>query len=220
MTLNLPISNQQCHADQHHSPEVMFKIELSVEEKTNSRTHENGLDSLISEWSCDLENKAIVMLNQKCKNEQVSSPRGTTAFYYQDNERDAIEVWLSEINDTSIDLHDDPEAYVTCRGKSELINYCNLVRYDASRIGCATKECDGKKSVFCLTNKEQLKTEDVLYYWGKGACPKGSCRPPTYGCNHHIGLCFKPLPTTTMTTTVPIWKLECTGKLCRYIRVF
>ncbi|EYC43560.1 hypothetical protein Y032_0489g2364 [Ancylostoma ceylanicum] len=170
------------------------------------------------EWSCDLERKATDALNKKCNNEPVYHRSGTTIFYHPDNEQEAIDVWLSEINNTNIDLHDNPEAYVKCRSKSELKNYCNLVRYDASRIGCAKKECDGKTAIICLTNKEPLKVEDVLYYWGSGACPKGSCRPPTYGCNHHIGLCFKPLPTTTMTTTVPIWKLECIGKLCRFIR--
>ncbi|EYC43556.1 hypothetical protein Y032_0489g2361 [Ancylostoma ceylanicum] len=72
----------------------------------------------------------------------------------QDKERDALDVWLSEINYTSIDLHEDPKAYVKCRSKNNLINYCNLVRYDASRIGCAKKVCDGKTSILCLTNKE------------------------------------------------------------------
>ncbi|RCN36338.1 hypothetical protein ANCCAN_17788, partial [Ancylostoma caninum] len=153
------------------------------------------------EWSCDLERKAISAL-KSCPSQSVSVPVGTTGFFYYRNHStggDPMDMWLSEINNTSIDLHEHPEAPVRCRGKNR--NYCNLVRYDASRIGCAENQCNGKKSTFCLTNRPPLLDEDVLYYWGEGACPTGKCRPPTYGCNIDTGLCFEPVPTTTTTTT-------------------
>ncbi|EYC06236.1 hypothetical protein Y032_0077g1096 [Ancylostoma ceylanicum] len=69
------------------------------------------------------------------------------------SKQDPMDLWLSEINSTSIDLHHHPEAYVQCRENiTQLRNYCNLVRYEASRIGCAEKECDGNRTVLCLTN--------------------------------------------------------------------
>ncbi|EYC43555.1 hypothetical protein Y032_0489g2361 [Ancylostoma ceylanicum] len=97
--------------------------------------------------------KAHVRINRK-KERTMRASRKVWKSGPQDKERDALDVWLSEINYTSIDLHEDPKAYVKCRSKNNLINYCNLVRYDASRIGCAKKVCDGKTSILCLTNKE------------------------------------------------------------------
>ncbi|EYC17632.1 hypothetical protein Y032_0030g2184 [Ancylostoma ceylanicum] len=87
-------------------------------------------------------------------------------------------------------------------------NWANLVRCDASRIGCVENYCDGNKyALFCLTDKPPLKSGEVVYYWGKGACPKGSCRPPNEGCNTETGLCFVPLrPTTTTTQEPPCYK--------------
>ncbi|EYC17566.1 hypothetical protein Y032_0030g2139 [Ancylostoma ceylanicum] len=55
--------------------------------------------------------------------------------------------------------------------------------------------------MFDIRRIRSLRNDDVLYYWGKGACPTGKCRPPTYGCNKTTGLCFTPVPTTTTTTT-------------------
>ncbi|EYC17604.1 hypothetical protein Y032_0030g2166 [Ancylostoma ceylanicum] len=82
-------------------------------------------------------------------------------FFSQDGtDKDPMDLWLSEIEENSIDLHEHPEAPV-----------------------------------------RPLKNDDVLYYWGKGLCPVGNCRPPTYGCNEETGLCFTPIPTTTTTTT-------------------
>ncbi|RCN53123.1 hypothetical protein ANCCAN_00676 [Ancylostoma caninum] len=71
--------------------------------------------------------------------------------YVEGSKRDPVDVWLSEMDEANITLHPDPEAYVRCHGKNR--NYCNLVRYDASRIGCAQLECKGTNYVFCLTNK-------------------------------------------------------------------
>ncbi|EYC43564.1 hypothetical protein Y032_0489g2365 [Ancylostoma ceylanicum] len=145
------------------------------------------------EWSCELERKASETL-QSCPTDSQLRTDGTTEFLHsKDDGRDPMDVWLSEINNTNIDLHEHPEAPVKCHGKNR--NYCNLVRYDASRIGCAKKECDGKTSVLCLTNKPPLQNEDVLYYWGRGACPIGKCRAPTNGCNNDTGLCFQPQTT-------------------------
>ncbi|EYC17580.1 hypothetical protein Y032_0030g2150 [Ancylostoma ceylanicum] len=104
------------------------------------------------EWSCDLEKKAIDALNP-CPTESPSAPNGTTGFFdNQDNGKnvDPMDLWLSEINNTSIVLHKHPEAPVRCNGTNR--NYCNLVRYDVSRIGCAEKQCNGKTSTFCLVN--------------------------------------------------------------------
>ncbi|RCN53106.1 hypothetical protein ANCCAN_00657 [Ancylostoma caninum] len=84
-------------------------------------------------------------------------------------------------------------------------NWANLVRHDASRIGCAENYCDRhtKHAIFCLTDKPPLEPNDVVYPWGKGACPEGTCRPPYDGCNIETGLCIKPVPPTTTTTKKP-----------------
>ncbi|EYC17594.1 hypothetical protein Y032_0030g2160 [Ancylostoma ceylanicum] len=68
-----------------------------------------------------------------------------------------MDLWLSEIDENSIVLHEHPEApvspYIT---SSEFhINFValKLVRYDAPRIGCAEIKCDGKKSTLCLIDR-------------------------------------------------------------------
>ncbi|KAL6729573.1 hypothetical protein Aduo_000617 [Ancylostoma duodenale] len=88
-------------------------------------------------------------------------------------------------------------------------NWANLVRYDASRIGCAENYCDKrtKHAIFCLTDKPPLEPNDVIYPWGKGACPIGKCHEPNDGCNVKTGLCFRPdRPTTTTTEKPPCYK--------------
>ncbi|EYC17672.1 hypothetical protein Y032_0030g2206 [Ancylostoma ceylanicum] len=154
----------------------------------------------VQEWSCDLETKAIAALSTTCT-ESPDAPNGTTGLFYQSigPERDPVDYWLSEMNETSMELSPQAEAPVKYHGKNQ--NYCNLVRYDASQIGCAEMKCAEKTSTFCLLDVPPLRNNDVMYYWGRGACPAGSCRPPTYGCNTVTGLCFKPVPTTTTTTT-------------------
>ncbi|EYC17689.1 hypothetical protein Y032_0030g2215 [Ancylostoma ceylanicum] len=158
-----------------------------------------GENVLEMEWSCELERKAIDALNKTCSPK--SPDAQTTGLLYQDNgsKQDPMDVWLSEINDKSIELHSHPEAPVKYTGVNE--RYCNLVRYDAPHIGCAERECDGKKTTFCLIDQPPLQKGDVVYYWGKGECPTGKCRPPSSGCHTETGLCFKPVPTTTPATT-------------------
>ncbi|KAL6729622.1 hypothetical protein Aduo_000663 [Ancylostoma duodenale] len=65
--------------------------------------------------------------------------------------QDPMDKWLSEINETSIRLHSHPEAFIMYNGMNR--NYCNLVRYDAFRIGCAEAKCGEQTSTFCLTDQ-------------------------------------------------------------------
>ncbi|EYB99916.1 hypothetical protein Y032_0119g841 [Ancylostoma ceylanicum] len=82
-----------------------------------------------------------------------------------------------------------------------------LIRYDASRIGCAGMFCNGTKdqyNLFCLTDKPPLEKYEIIYYAGKGPCPAGRCRQG-YECHEMTGLCVRrswhttttPPPTTT-----------------------
>ncbi|EYC17572.1 hypothetical protein Y032_0030g2143 [Ancylostoma ceylanicum] len=112
-----------------------------------------GENVLEMEWSCDLEKKAIAAFDNTCPTQPPGAPTNTTGFFVYQNEtdEDPMDLWLSEINRTHLDLHEHPEAPVRCHGKNP--NYCNLVRYDAARIGCAEKDCSGKKSTFCLIDR-------------------------------------------------------------------
>ncbi|KAL6729582.1 hypothetical protein Aduo_000625 [Ancylostoma duodenale] len=114
------------------------------------------------EWSCELEKNAVAALKEAimaapknmCPIRPPTAPNGTTGLsetHEEGSGRDPVDKWLSEMDVADITLHPHPEAYVRCHGKNR--NYCNLVRHDASRIGCAETECAGKKYVFCLTNK-------------------------------------------------------------------
>ncbi|RCN53116.1 hypothetical protein ANCCAN_00669 [Ancylostoma caninum] len=107
---------------------------------------------------------------------------------------DPMDWWLTEIEREKlfpwIDGWNWPVRYW-----SRNRNWANLVRYDASRIGCAEHFCDRgtKHVIFCLTDQPPLQNGDIVYYWGKGACPRGACRPPNDGCNIETGLCFRPI---------------------------
>ncbi|EYC17617.1 hypothetical protein Y032_0030g2174 [Ancylostoma ceylanicum] len=118
-----------------------------------------GENVIEMEWSCDLEEKAIAALNStvcptECPTEPPNAPNGTTGFFdcqNVSNGRDAMGWWLSEIYETKMDLLSVEGARVIYRDKNP--NYCNLVRYDAHRIGCAESQGVDKKCVFCLTDK-------------------------------------------------------------------
>ncbi|RCN44953.1 hypothetical protein ANCCAN_09057 [Ancylostoma caninum] len=118
--------------------------------------------------------------------------------------------WLSEINQEEIYQDPHPEVRVMYRGKNQ--NYCNLVRYDANRIGCAEKECGKTRLTFCLTNQPPLQENDTVYYAGNGACPKGICYRSTGVCNPETGLCLPPQPSTTPTPT----KKKSKSVICHY----
>ncbi|EYC17675.1 hypothetical protein Y032_0030g2207 [Ancylostoma ceylanicum] len=144
----------------------------------------------LQKWSSELEQKAIDAVKGKYS---APNPPDITPLLHQENEDDSdpLDFWLSEIKQTEIELHKNPEAPVKYAGKNT--NYCSLVRYDASHIGCAETKCNGKKTTFCLTDQPPLQDGDVVYYWGKGACPTGKCRPPSYGCSNATGLCYIPV---------------------------
>ncbi|EYC17674.1 hypothetical protein Y032_0030g2207 [Ancylostoma ceylanicum] len=147
-------------------------------------------DRSAQKWSSELEQKAIDAVKGKYS---APNPPDITPLLHQENEDDSdpLDFWLSEIKQTEIELHKNPEAPVKYAGKNT--NYCSLVRYDASHIGCAETKCNGKKTTFCLTDQPPLQDGDVVYYWGKGACPTGKCRPPSYGCSNATGLCYIPV---------------------------
>ncbi|EYC17563.1 hypothetical protein Y032_0030g2138 [Ancylostoma ceylanicum] len=106
------------------------------------------------EWSCELEKKALAILNNTCPEEEPKAPNANTGFYTRQEliyQEQPVGLWLSRIDWIQMELNNDPKA-VRYRGQNR--HYCNLVRYDASRIGCAEAICNGKvKSTFCLTNK-------------------------------------------------------------------
>ncbi|RCN44956.1 hypothetical protein ANCCAN_09060 [Ancylostoma caninum] len=177
------------------------------------------------EWSCNLEEKAIAALStMKCptqcptyspsdKDGPSAIPNGTTGFFDCQDVKKGYEPmgnWLSEMDKNGIDQDPDPNVRVMYGGKNR--NYCNLIRYDAYRIGCAEKECDKTKLTFCLTNQPPLQEKDVVYYAGNGACPTGMCYSTTGGCNFESGLCFPPQPSTKPTPT----KKESKSVICHY----
>ncbi|EYB99924.1 hypothetical protein Y032_0119g849 [Ancylostoma ceylanicum] len=66
-----------------------------------------------------------------------------------------LEKWLSEIDKSGLNLEDsDPGRSIVLYHEKNRDN-CNLLRWDAYRIGCAVKMCEGGNIVnlFCLTNK-------------------------------------------------------------------
>ncbi|EYC17619.1 hypothetical protein Y032_0030g2174 [Ancylostoma ceylanicum] len=126
-----------------------------------------GENVIEMEWSCDLEEKAIAALNStvcptECPTEPPNAPNGTTGFFdcqNVSNGRDAMGWWLSEIYETKMDLLSVEGARVIYRDKNP--NYCNLVRYDAHRIGCAESQGVDKKCVFCLTDKPRRRRKEA-----------------------------------------------------------
>ncbi|EYB99930.1 hypothetical protein Y032_0119g853 [Ancylostoma ceylanicum] len=63
--------------------------------------------------------------------------------------------WLSEIDKSGLNLEDsDPGRSIVLYHEKNRDN-CNLLRWDAYRIGCALKMCEGNNTIniFCLTNK-------------------------------------------------------------------
>ncbi|RCN25144.1 hypothetical protein ANCCAN_29145 [Ancylostoma caninum] len=103
-----------------------------------------------------------------------------------------MELWLSEIERTSIDV-DTTLRFVLYENLNG--NYSNLVRYNAYSIGCAGKFCTDAKdqfNIFCLTNKPPLKKYETIYYTGAGPCPAGECQPEyLLSCDQQSGLCIK-----------------------------
>ncbi|EYC17631.1 hypothetical protein Y032_0030g2183 [Ancylostoma ceylanicum] len=144
------------------SEEIVKKINerRRVMVEGNQRNGKSGLNLptgenvMEMEWNCDLERKAMAALGGTCPTQSPSAPSGTTGFFdYKDVgiERDSLNLWLSEIENDNIVLYENREAPVKYNGVNK--NYCNLVRYDASQIGCAATECGGKRSLFCLIDR-------------------------------------------------------------------
>ncbi|RCN45901.1 hypothetical protein ANCCAN_08066 [Ancylostoma caninum] len=139
------------------------------------------------EWDCKLEEEALNSLTSDDCKKKPQAPSGTTGFFdyvTEDEDRDSgMEMWLSEIEHTKMGVTSgDAVLYQNDNTR----NYSNLVRHDATSIGCAKKFCAtpircAKKScakgkgcakkfcsvngysIFCLTNKSPLKTGEIIY---------------------------------------------------------
>ncbi|EYC17624.1 hypothetical protein Y032_0030g2178 [Ancylostoma ceylanicum] len=164
-----------------------------------------GENLMEMEWSCGLEEKAIAALNTSecntsCPAKRPNAPNGTTGFFDCQNVSSGYDPmggsWLRGIYSTSIKTKPGaPVMASMCEDGNR--DYCNLVRYNVHRIGCAETQSVEKKCVFCLTDKPPLQDGDTVYNVGGGSCPKGKCHKPTHGCDPETGLCFEPLPVTT-----------------------
>ncbi|RCN38983.1 hypothetical protein ANCCAN_15076 [Ancylostoma caninum] len=78
----------------------------------------------------------------------------------------------------------------------DLREYLNLMKPSTKRIGCAEVLCKengvNKYRAFCITDREPLKDNDMVYKAGKGGCDKGENCPNGFTCE--IGMCARTKP--------------------------
>ncbi|KHJ86274.1 hypothetical protein OESDEN_13980 [Oesophagostomum dentatum] len=102
--------------------------------------------------------------------------------------------WMDEIKNHAVTYNErDQDIRYHDKDAVNLKEYLNLVRSDATEIGCASvnKTENGQHMLraYCLINKAPLKENDVVYSVGNGGCPKDSC-PAGFTCSL-FGMCKK-----------------------------
>ncbi|KHJ92810.1 hypothetical protein OESDEN_07292 [Oesophagostomum dentatum] len=102
--------------------------------------------------------------------------------------------WMNQIKNHAV-TYNESEQVIRYQEKdaANLKEYLNLVRWDATEIGCAsvnkTENGQHKLRAYCLIDKPALKENDVVYSVGDGGCPKDLC-PAGFTCSF-FGMCKK-----------------------------
>ncbi|VDM75438.1 unnamed protein product, partial [Strongylus vulgaris] len=104
--------------------------------------------------------------------------------------------WLGAIHTNALNqtaLENDTVIY---QGDEAIESYANLVRWNATKIGCAWIKCPNKciphgdvYTAYCLTNQQPLKEGDIIYEKGLGGCSNETDCPEPYKCDAISGLC-------------------------------
>ncbi|KAL6732265.1 hypothetical protein Aduo_003042 [Ancylostoma duodenale] len=154
------------------------------------------------EWNCNLEKKAKAALDPKCTDVEPIAPKGKTGLFYkmdidwgEPELTSAAWAWMEQIEKFTVSDNAISNKQVIFKDHN-LREYLNLMRPSITKIGCAEALCVengvNKYRAFCLTDKEPLKDNDVVYKAGKGGCDKGQKCPNGYTCER--GLCAKAKP--------------------------
>ncbi|KAL6732268.1 hypothetical protein Aduo_003044 [Ancylostoma duodenale] len=154
------------------------------------------------EWSCNLEKRAKAALDPKCTDVEPNDPQGKTGLFYKmdidwgvPELTSAAWAWMEQIEKFAVSDDAISDKQVTFKDHA-LREYLNLMRPSTKRIGCAEALCVengvNKYRAFCITDKEPLKDNGVVYKAGNGGCDKGEKCPKGLTCE--IGMCAKANP--------------------------
>ncbi|CAJ0601471.1 unnamed protein product [Cylicocyclus nassatus] len=154
-------------------------------------------------WCCGLEKQALRANIRHCPSASPRAPRGNALVYdadYDNNYKisDVLRKILSSIDSESLsDIHGTSVRY---SGEVDLKAYANLMRCDATKIGCAWVKCSGeggddKYALYCLLNKGNIRKGDRIY----------DTRGPACRCRHcdRSGKCIQPPTPRTEAPPTP-----------------
>ncbi|CAJ0602134.1 unnamed protein product [Cylicocyclus nassatus] len=151
-------------------------------------------------WSCDLERKASDALdNMNCTEWDARVDTGHGFAYFSEkgefNTSDVIRAWVSGIDvKTLTPVSPEGVTYLLSKNGRYLLDYANLMRSTATKIGCAHRSCNGSDDsitvFYCITDQPDLKEGEKIYETGSGSCDCTNFCDPT-------GLCTvsRPAPT-------------------------